>query len=299
MRKIVLGFGVSEIADREEPAIRLLGRLRFADAVIDTVHVVEPPPLMFLAHVVPTVGNVISDTMQEEERAAQQEGKVLASRLRAEGMAPGATAVVFGRGIAAQLTEYADSADAALIAVGSHGKKPARAFLTGSVGRGLVIAARRSLLIVKGGRDAVGGVRALFATDHSDYANRCLTTLLHLAPGGISHLTVLTVYPIESARAVLPLLPAGVGDPAEWVARELQDRNAEVIRRLAPLGCECDSCVADGHADEVIPEVLREMDADLLILGAKGHGFVERLDVGSTSLHEALTEERSVLLLRA
>lgn len=37
---------------------------------------------------------------------------------------------------------------------------------------------------------------------------------------------------------------------------------------------------------------------ELLILGAQGHGFWERLTVGSVSFHQAIAESHSVLMLR-
>jgi len=293
---MVLGFGLHE---DDEPAVRLLGRLQFADAVVDTVHVVELPALLSLATTDSRLGAELTDTVQEEEEKSRRDGAAVAARLRAEGATPGSTSVLFGNGVAAQLDAYADRASAALIAVGSHGKGPALAFFTGSVGRGLVIGSHHSLLIVKGWQAETGRIRAVFATDHSEYADRCVDVLLDLAPQGISHLTVLTAYPLRAVRTIETFLPAGVGDPVEWVRKDLEQRNAHVIQRLAPLGCEMDSQVRDGAVTEAIPRVLQETGADLLILGAKEHGFLERLDEGSTSLHEAMTEAKSVLVLRA
>ena len=296
MKRIVLGFGLK---DSDEPTVRTLGRLRFKEAVVDVVHAVEPPPLMFLVGDEPAFGGAIANAMEGEEAQGRHDGEAIRTRLRAQEVTPGALSVVFGHGIAAQLIDYADRTDAALITVGSHGKGPARSFFTGSVGRGLIIGAHRSLLIAKGWPAESGGIRAVFATDHSAYADRCLTTLLNLAPQGISQLTVLTAYPIDAIRTIEAFLPPGIGDRAEWVRKSLCERNAGVIQRLAPLGCAMDSRVENGRIADVLPEVMLDTDADLLILGARGHGFRERMDVGSTSLHEALTEPRSILVLRA
>jgi hypothetical protein len=41
------------------------------------------------------------------------------------------------------------------------------------------------------------------------------------------------------------------------------------------------------------------MSADLLILGAKGHGFLERITMGSVSLRQAIAGMYSTLILRA
>jgi len=296
MNRVVLGFGTNE---SDEPAVRLLGRLQFTDAIVDVVHVIEPPLLLGLESTIPPLRRAIVDAMEAKEADARRDGAAIDARLRAEGVVPGANTVLFGRGVVSELADYADRSKAALITVGSRSKGAARAFLTGSVGRGLTIAAHQSLLIAHGWPSEIGRVRAVFATDHSDYANRCLAELLRLAPGGISHLTVVTVYPIDTASALRAFLPAGVGDPAEWIRKDLCERNANVIRQLAPLGCEFDSRIEDGYVEEVLPGVLREIGADLLILGAQGHGFTDRLNMGSTSLHEVLSEPVPVLVLRA
>jgi nucleotide-binding universal stress UspA family protein len=138
----------------------------------------------------------------------------------------------------------------------------------------------------------------VFATDHSSYADRCVPELLALAPRGISRLTVLSCYPPEFARAIRSLLPEFVLDPAEWIEANLRERNEQVARTLTPLGCEIDTRVCSAPAATGIPKVMQETGADLLILGAQGHGFLDRLKMGSTSYHQVTAEPYSVLLLR-
>jgi nucleotide-binding universal stress UspA family protein len=167
------------------------------------------------------------------------------------------------------------------------------------VGRGLVIGAKQSLLIAKGEVAPEGSVRAVLATDHSRYADRCLTTLLNLAPKGIAHLTVLTAYPRESVEAIRPFLPDYVLDPANWIDDSLRQRNDHVKERLAPLGCTFDERVVNEQPNAAIKQAMEETGADLLILGAQGHGWVERLTLGSVSFHQAVVEPSSVLILRA
>ena len=40
-------------------------------------------------------------------------------------------------------------------------------------------------------------------------------------------------------------------------------------------------------------------NADLLVLGAQGHGFLERLTTGSVSLDQAVARPYSVIVMRA
>ena len=44
---------------------------------------------------------------------------------------------------------------------------------------------------------------------------------------------------------------------------------------------------------------MRTANADLLVIGAEGHSFVERLSVGSVALDEVSNSEFSVLVMRA
>jgi nucleotide-binding universal stress UspA family protein len=194
--------------------------------------------------------------------------------------------------------EYADRCGASMIAVGSSGKTPGQAAFIGSVGRGLVISARQSVLIAKGEVAPTGPVRAVFATDHSGYANRCLQLLKHMTPCGLSHLTVVTCYEKGYLEPVRELLPGYIEDPDAWITRGLEACNRKALQELEPLGCSLEARVIDARANAGIGRVMQETGADLLIVGAHGHGFVERLTVGSASLHQAVVEPYSVLVLR-
>jgi nucleotide-binding universal stress UspA family protein len=194
--------------------------------------------------------------------------------------------------------EYADRVEARLIAVGGTHKGALRAILTGSVARALVIAAHQSVLVARGEPDADGPIRAVFATDHSAYADRCLQQLLTLAPRGISHLTVLTCFPRDFVQPIRPRFPEFVLDPCEWIESNLRERNEQVKAELAPLGCEIETRVFPGTAAIGIPRVMKETGAALLILGAQGHGFVDRVKLGSTSYQQVMAESYPVLVLR-
>lgn len=47
-----------------------------------------------------------------------------------------------------------------------------------------------------------------------------------------------------------------------------------------------------------IREAMDETQSQLLILGAKGHGLIERISLGSVSYHFAVGERANLLLLR-
>ena len=95
-----------------------------------------------------------------------------AAELKQYGISPHRT--VLNGSAANRLMDHADGVGADLIAVGSGNKGRVEAFLIGSVGRKLVIGAKQSILIAKRKLAAEGPLTAVLATDHSDYANRCI-----------------------------------------------------------------------------------------------------------------------------
>lgn len=284
----------------DEKVTRLTRRLRFggeASCDVEAVNVIESLPMPWYG-----AGEMSTPEMiQQFEEIAEENGARVTGRV-AEAFAGQAhrirTAVRHGAG-ADQLIAHAEDIQADLIAVAGSTHGPLGAFLTGSVGRSLVIGAKQSVLFAKGDVAADGPVRAVLATDHSRYADHCLGTLLDLAPRGISHLTVMTAYPRELIEAIRPLLPDFTLDPADWVADNLCDRNRRVIEVLEPLGCAFDSRVVNEHADEAIRKVMEDTNADLLIMGAQGHNWVERLTLGSVSFRQVVSEPYATLVLRA
>ncbi|MES2461525.1 MAG: universal stress protein [Armatimonadota bacterium] len=293
MNRIVLGV------DREghyEPALRLLSRLRPESAAVDVLHVAEIP-LLFSDMTVPSAMELMADAMKEEQQCGHQLCEAAAERLSRAGLAARVPPVTGGYP-SAEIMAYADRTEARLIAVGATRKGVLRTLFLGSVGRALVIGAHQSILIGKGAVAETGPLRAVFATDHSAYAERSLQELLALAPKGISHLTVATCYPKDFLPAIRPFLPEFVVDPAEWIGAYLTQRNEKVVSALAPLGCTVDARILEEAPGSGLPRIMKETGADLLILGAQGHGFLERLKLGSTAFHQVVSEPYSVLVLR-
>lgn len=291
--KVVLGV---DSESYYTAASALLARLRFTNAVVDAVHVMSPltcyPADPYTAMTTP----LLAEVMEEREAEARKIVCNARERLTEDGLRVGATSVPKGSEVG-ELMDYADREQASLIAVGCSGKSATRAFFTGSVGRGLTIGAHQSLLVAKG-EPKEGPIRAVLATDHSPYANDCVCKLRELAPQGIAHLTVMTAYPKEMLGHLMPYLPDIVLDPSEWVEQGLEQRNQQLIEKLTPLGCAFASRVIGLETDTAIKKAMWEADADLLILGAQGHGFIERLTLGSTSFHQVVAEPYSVLILR-
>ncbi len=202
-----------------------------------------------------------------------------------------------GHGLMAEAEkEHAD-----LIAVNANHKGVWSATFLGSISRALAISSPKSILVTKGDRRLPLHPRVVFATDHSDYANKALSRFLEYKFEGVSEVIVLTSYAVddlqlEVLQRTIPALGPSVG---EVIENRLQEKNEAVCERLKAAGYSATSRVVEGPVNDAIRLTMQDTHADLLVLGAQGHGFMERLLVGSTALHQVVSEPYPVLVVRA
>lgn len=140
-------------------------------------------------------------------------------------------------------------------------------------------------------------MKILFATDGSSCAQEAAWLLSHLPHAGKIDLTVLTVVhlpPVRFSQPTKSWMAVCVGkeralatDAFEQVEMMFQGANAE-MRHL----------VCEGNPGETIVEQAKELDVDLIVIGARGHSAVDRILLGSTSDFVASHSDRSVLVVR-
>lgn len=140
-------------------------------------------------------------------------------------------------------------------------------------------------------------MKVLFATDGSEYATNAARFLTRIKPPNPIQLTVLTVtycpeHPdAASSRTWFP----------EWKKLE-QTRIEAHYRELDNLlrkSCESVHMLqTDGNPTQVILNTAREIEADLLVIGACGHSALERILLGSVSDAVATHASCSVLVVR-
>jgi nucleotide-binding universal stress UspA family protein len=292
--KIIIG---ADLMDYCEASVRLLAQVRFQNAQADVVHVIEPLQVPGLGF--PGGGAVdLAAYLKVQEEAGEQIVEDIAGRLGAIGI-PAQKAVIHGRATH-ELLEYADKVNADLIAIGSSLKGSLSAFFTGSVSRGALGGARQSLLIAKGTSPEKTGLTAVLATDHSDYMDKCIDRLIAFAPQGIEKLIVLTAFTVEPE--LLDFFKLSVPSFAEegtlWIEDHLHEKNRTLCEKLNWKSMEIESYVVEAEPTEAINTAMKESEADLLIMGAQGHGFIERLALGSVSFHQVVAEPHPVLVLR-
>ena len=202
----------------------------------------------------------------------------------------------------AELLNRADGPHTDLIAVRGSNKNSLSTFLLGSVARALVEGASQSVLLTRGSAPQ-GSLRVVVATDHSEYMDKALEKLVSWAPQGIGWLTLLHVLPpaykAETDKLAQEMAHEAYGRPIT-TPEEVTETAAKALGEKLGLPAEAiHSVVAHGPVSQAIETTLDASDADLLILGAKGHSFLERLTLGSTSFRAVTTCRKSVLVLRA
>jgi nucleotide-binding universal stress UspA family protein len=275
-------------------AAHLLTRCKFDPAEIRLVHVVES---IFPDGSFPPFGP--NHAVTEMIYVREEEGKKALDRAK-EALGNGAEAEIRRGDPARELMTYADEADADLIAIHSEAKGTYGDLFFGSVAKGLVQAADQSLLVAKGESAADGPLQVVFATDHSEYAARSLDLLLSWAPKGWGKVWVVTAN--ETAPAVAALLvhdlPHLVDEAPIWIREKLEELNRKTVERFVRAGIPAEGVVIDAHPNDAMRTVMMDTGADLLAMGAQGHGFLARLRMGSKSFHQVVSEKYSVLVLR-
>ncbi|HTQ10737.1 MAG TPA: universal stress protein [Fimbriimonadaceae bacterium] len=277
------------------PALSLLARMDFEQGQLTLAHSVDvlyPVPMYGVAEA--TVG---VDFVENLNRIGEESLRLASDAACAYGIR--AETVLLAGAPGPALVDYADRTCCDVIAIHSDRKSDLGAMFLGSVARGLTIGAHQSILISKGSVAPTGPLTAVFATDHSPYAERALDKLIEMNPTGVRKLHVVSAACTREVGAALARNGPG-GNPAtrEWIEAQLRRKNAEAVGRLEEAGFQASSSVLAATPQAAIKEAMASVEADLLVLGAQGHGFVHRLFIGSTSLHQVVAEPWSVFVIR-
>ncbi|MEM8665989.1 MAG: universal stress protein [Planctomycetota bacterium] len=138
--------------------------------------------------------------------------------------------------------------------------------------------------------------RVVIASDGSTGAEEAAWLLSHLPHRDKLHLTILTVLQIPAVYAHgAPNAMSGSVD-RERQAAESAFKRIEAMFDGANVDIQ--HVMREGHRGKTIVQVAREDDADLIVVGARGHSKIRRLLLGSISDYVATHGHCSVLVVR-
>lgn len=140
----------------------------------------------------------------------------------------------------------------------------------------------------------------LVATDLSGPSLRAVDRAFEFARKSGALCTVLNAMGMDARGAWLELL----GEQAATVSARALERRREVLARLVAdpartRGARVDVRVEPGFATDVVPACAEALDADLVVVGAHGQGFVQRVLMGTTSSTLLRKSRRPVLVVKA
>ncbi len=289
MTKIVAGIDFSHYPF----ALAYLDRLGFAEADVRLVHVVES---LMLDKSFPDLGptHPITVIMAEHLRQGELELDKAEALLKTSRYQVGRET---HQGDPARvLIERASDVHADIIAVGSARKGAWASLFFGSVTKALTSSAEQSILVAKSAPRSKDGLTAVLAVDHSAYGNACIDRFISWNARGVQRVSIVTGT-LSTSLGVEQQVD-GLDRLDSAIEADIEARNAAICKRLQELGMDCDHRVVHGHANEAIESTMNETAADLLIMGARGHGYWDRLRLGSVSHHQVVASPHNVLVVR-
>lgn len=162
-----------------------------------------------------------------------------------------------------------------LLVVGPHGTGAFDSILLGSVSQSLLASMPTSILVA---RDPVREpVRILLAYDGSPHSLAAVRLLAHFPLPARAQITVF------AATGALVLPPRGGGEPGEVTDPHLTDATAQAVEELHMAGRVATPLVRHGDAKRAIIAAATELEADLVVMGARGIGGFRGMVLGSVS----------------
>ncbi|HEU4367755.1 MAG TPA: universal stress protein [Methylomirabilota bacterium] len=244
---------------------------------------------------VPPVHEFHKSLLDEAQRAAEAARAALALRFRAAEIhvAEGDARDVIARA--------AEEWRAELIVLGARGLGAVAGALLGSVSLGVARHARCSVLVVKGGTARLRG--ALVAIDGSPHSELAAAFLARLPLDSAFLVRLLGVAEPPRYPATTPALAAGLVRQA--IDQIVKERRAALEQALAKAAAVFAAVVKTverqiivGRPVDEIVEAAARPDVDLVVVGARGLGALERILLGSVSEGVLRHADRPVLIVK-
>lgn len=171
------------------------------------------------------------------------------------------------------IVELAETENCDLIVMGPQGQNGLARVLIGSTTRRVIGYSPLDVLVVPP-HSRLGWEKIMVPTDGSAYSQKAAARALDLAQEYGSEITVLSVLDLRSQR----LLSVG----KELTARE-QEYIQEVTSMAVAQGTKAEGLVQQGRVDQVITDLARERNVNLIVMGSHGRTGLTRLLMGSVT----------------
>lgn len=210
---------------------------------------------------------------------------------------------------AAEIVAAGEEWESGLIVVGSHGLTGYKRFLLGSVASQVLQSAKQSVLVVRQDEEECDGSqreppspeghpwRLLVCYDGSEPADKAVDFCVALDLDDEATIQILTVLPM------VRLFRQDIRQELNWLWQQKKETEKAELEaaadRLRRPGGDVTTALAE--ASDVSHAILAagdEFDADLIVLGHKGKGAIERFLMGSVTPRVAHHSCRSVLAIR-
>ena len=125
--------------------------------------------------------------------------------------------------------------------------------------------------------------RIVVPTDGSEHAHAAATDAIALAAAHdatVCAIAVADVGPFGGGR-----LPGEAGSAREVLGERAESFVRRVADRATEAGVEAETAVRTGPPGEEIVSYVEAVDADLVVMGTRGRGGLERLALGSVTDH--------------
>lgn len=277
------------------PAASLLEAMRFQAESLALIHVAaERPPIVS--------GHGVDGLDERYHEDTERLGRAALDKARGALLDDGRDCVAhLVRGRPAEgLVNASEALEADVVAVNAVRRQALGVNAIGSVTSGLTAAGKSCLLIAKGGQARQNDLRAVFATDHSRYAERSLDRFLELAPKGIAEILVVSPWQIEEDDAERLARDLAMTRPEvdRWIEESIERLSAKTCARLEAAGYKSSYRVVRGGANDEIDIALADARADLLIVGSLSGEADPQTLLLSVSLSHVVASSAPLLLLR-
>jgi len=241
----------------------------------------------------------LRDTEQALQEACDEVLEKAQKRLRDAGWA--STTLIRHGHAAEEIVRTAEDLGSDLVVVGSHGATGIKRYLLGGVSSTVFAHAPCSVLIAKGEHDhrTVGDrLRMLLAYDESPSAEKAADFCAGLPLGEKVEVVAIDVL------ALVTLFRQDIAQRLSWhwqqqkqSATQALARVSEKIRRATP---NVDTKLREsGDVTDEILKTAKDLDSDLIVVGHKGTGAIEKFLIGSVATRIGHHADCSVLAVRS